>query len=112
MPARRGNDRRARAATRSREVAERQALAAAPDRVELAVELARADIQRARSLQDPRYLGRAQATLGRWWKLPEPPPDVLLLRATIEQSLHEFATARADLDRADRGAAPTMRRRT
>jgi hypothetical protein len=82
-----------------REVAERQALAAAPERVELAVELARADIQRARTLSDPRYLGRAQATLGRWWKLAEPPPDVLLLRATIEQSLHDFVAARADLDR-------------
>jgi tetratricopeptide (TPR) repeat protein len=82
-----------------REVAERQALAAAPERVELAVELARADIQRARSLSDPRYLGRAQATLGRWWKLAEPPPDVLLLRATIEQSLHDFVAARADLDK-------------
>ena len=81
-----------------REVAERAALAGSPDRVELAVELARADIQRARSLSDPRYLGRAQATLGRWWKLAEPPPDVLLLRATIEQSLHDFAAARADLD--------------
>ena len=80
------------------EVAERQALAAAPDRVELAVALARADIQRARSLSDPRYLGRAQATLGRWWKLPEPPADVLLLRATIEQSLHDFPAARIDLD--------------
>jgi Tfp pilus assembly protein PilF len=81
------------------EVAERQALAASPDRVELAVTLARADIQRARSLSDPRYLGRAQATLGRWWKLAEPPPDVLLLRATIEQSLHDFTSARTDLDR-------------
>ena len=82
-----------------REVAERQALAQAPDRVELAVALARADIGRARSLSDPRYLGRAQATLGRWWALPEPPPDVLLLRATIEQSLHDFRAARVDLDR-------------
>ncbi len=82
-----------------REVAERQELAAAPDRVELAVALARADIQRARSLSDPRYLGRAQATLGRWWKLAEPPPDVLLLRATIEQSLHDFKASRVDLDR-------------
>ena len=82
-----------------REVAERQALAASPDRVELAVALARAEIQRARSLSDPRYLGRAQATLGRWWKLPVPPPDVLLLRATIEQSLHDFHAARTDLDR-------------
>jgi predicted Zn-dependent protease len=80
------------------EVAERQALAQAPERVELAVALARAEIQRARALSDPRYLGRAQATLGRWWKLAEPPPDVLLLRATIEQSLHDFKSARVDLD--------------
>ncbi len=81
------------------EVAERTALAAAPDKVELAVALARADIERYRALSDPRYLGRAQATLGRWWKLAEPPPEVLLLRATIEQSIHEFPAARADLDR-------------
>jgi hypothetical protein len=81
------------------ELAERRALAAAPERVELAVELARADVARARSLQDPRYLGRAQATLARWWKLAAPPPDVLLVRATIEQSLHDFTSARADLDR-------------
>jgi tetratricopeptide (TPR) repeat protein len=81
------------------EVAARQALAAAPDRVELAVELARTDIERYRRLSDPRYLGRAQATLGRWWKLAEPPPDVLLLRATIEQAIHRFPEARADLDR-------------
>jgi len=83
----------------AREVAERQALAAAPDRIELAVEIARSEIERARRLSDPRYLGRAQATLARWWKLAEPPPDVLLLRATIEQSLHQFEATRADLDR-------------
>ncbi|HSD89388.1 MAG TPA: hypothetical protein VLB44_17785 [Kofleriaceae bacterium] len=82
----------------AREISEREALAAAPDRVELAVELARVEIQRARSLSDPRYLGRAQALLASWWKLPSPPPDVLLLRATIEQSLHQFDAARADLD--------------
>jgi tetratricopeptide (TPR) repeat protein len=81
------------------EISARAALAASPDRVDVAVRLARADIQRARSLSDPRYLGRAQATLSRWWKLPNPPPDVLLLRATIEQSLHDFTAARADLDR-------------
>jgi len=81
------------------EVRERHELAAAPDRVEIAVQLARADIQRARTLSDPRYLGHAQATLARWWSLASPPPDVLLLRATIEQSLHQFAAARTDLDR-------------
>ena len=80
------------------EIAERAALAQSPERVELAVEIARGEIARARALSDPRYLGRAQATLARWWKLAEPPDDVRLLRATIEQSLHDFAAARADLD--------------
>lgn len=81
------------------EVAARRALASAPDELELAVQLARADIQRARSSSDPRYLGRAQATLARWWSVIDAPPDVLLLRATILQSLHDFPAARADLDR-------------
>jgi hypothetical protein len=81
------------------ELSARRTLAAAPDRVELAVELARADIRRYRTLSDPRFLGRAQATLAPWWNLAEPPRDVLLLRATIRQSLHDFDGAKADLDR-------------
>lgn len=81
------------------EVVARQALAASPERVDLAVELARRDVQRYRRLSDPRFLGQAQATLARWWGLAEPPADVLLLRATIQQSVHRFAEARADLDR-------------
>lgn len=82
----------------ARETAERQALAASPDDVDLAVELARQELARARDLSDPRYLGRAQALLARWWHETVPPADVLLLRATIEQSLHQFVAARADLD--------------
>lgn len=82
------------------ELSARRTLAAAPDRIELAVELARADLRRYRKLSDPRFLGRAQATLAPWWGLAEPPHDVLLLRATIRQSLHDFAAAKADLDRA------------
>jgi len=81
------------------EVRARQALAAAPERLDLAVGLARDDLRRYRALSDPRYLGRAQASLARWWGLAAPPPDVLLLRATIEQSVHQFGDARADLDR-------------
>lgn len=81
------------------EAAARQALAASPANVELAVELAHADIARYRALSDPRYLGRAQATLARWWPIVDAPPAVLLLRATIRQSLHDFPAARADLDR-------------
>nr|HEX4318613.1 tetratricopeptide repeat protein [Kofleriaceae bacterium] len=82
----------------AREVATRSALLNNPERVDLAVTLARGDIQRSRALSDPRYLGRAQAELARWYDLPDPPPDVLLLRATIRQSLHDFIGSRADLD--------------
>jgi DNA-binding SARP family transcriptional activator len=81
------------------ELAARRALASAPDDVELAVRLAHAELGRARASSDPRYLGRAQALLAPWWQLEAPPPEVLLLRATILQSLHEFSSARADLDR-------------
>ena len=81
------------------ELAARRALATSPDALEIAVSVARAEIQRARSTSDPRYLGRAQATLAPWWNVTEAPADVLLLRATILQSLHDFPDARADLDR-------------
>lgn len=82
----------------SRELDERRALAAAPESVEVAVALAQTEISRARTESDPRYLGRAQALLARWWKDASPPAEVLFLRATIQQSLHQFAAARADLD--------------
>jgi tetratricopeptide (TPR) repeat protein len=80
------------------ELAMRRQLRATPDNDVLAAKIARIDVQRARSLSDPRYLGRAQATLSKWWALPSPPADVLLLRATIRQSLHDFISARADLE--------------
>lgn len=67
--------------------------------VEAAVALARLDIERSRQLGDSRYLGRARTLLGRWWSLPTPPAEVLLIRATVEQSLHNFGAARRDLDR-------------
>jgi hypothetical protein len=82
------------------ELSARRTLAAAPDRLELAVELARADLQRYRALSDPRFLGSAQAELAPWWGLAAPPHDALLLRAQIRQSLHDFEAAKADLDRA------------
>lgn len=74
------------------------------DDVELAVSQARELIRRARATGDPRFLGRAEARLSRWWREPEPPVDVLVLRATIRQSLHAFDEALADLDQAARRA--------
>jgi Tfp pilus assembly protein PilF len=86
---------------RAREVASlRRALAKEPASLPAAIRLARLDIQLARERSDPRYLGRAQAALAPWWGDPAAPVDVLVLRATIEQSLHDFEGALADLDRA------------
>ncbi|WP_417565252.1 hypothetical protein [Marinobacter sp.] len=61
-------------------------------------------ITQARTSGDPRYLGYAQSLIGQW-------PDnelterLLVLRATLRQSLHQFDAARADLGRVLSGAA-------
>lgn len=49
---------------------------------------------------DPRHLGYAQAALRAWWGEAEAPAPVLVLRATILQSRHDFSAALVDLDRA------------
>jgi predicted Zn-dependent protease len=75
------------------------ALARSPGDLGTAVALARLDIEASRRRADPRYLGYAQASLAPWWDAPAPPLSVLVLRATIRQSLHDFDGALADLDR-------------
>jgi tetratricopeptide (TPR) repeat protein len=82
----------------------RAGLSAEPDNFVLAAQLARRCIERSRVEGDPRYLGHAQAALARWWNLEPPPPEALVLRATIEQSQHQFTNALADLDCAVRVA--------
>jgi predicted Zn-dependent protease len=54
-------------------------------------------VEEARAQGDPRYLGYAQGALAPWWSLPKPPNGVLLLRATIRQSNHDFDSALSDL---------------
>lgn len=51
-----------------------------------------------RSGEDPRLLGRAQATLAPWWNEAAPPPRIRFLRATLKQRLHDFEGALADLE--------------
>jgi hypothetical protein len=46
---------------------------------------------------DPRYMGWIQATLRPWWSLPDPPPEVRVLRAVVRQFDHRFEPALADL---------------
>jgi predicted Zn-dependent protease len=74
----------------------RRELAREPQNVELATRVARRYIEKARAEADPRYLGYAQAALAPWWTQAGP-ASVLVLRATIRQSLHDFSDALADL---------------
>jgi tetratricopeptide (TPR) repeat protein len=69
-------------------------------RIDVAVPLARLQIERARATADLRYLGYAEATLSAWLRLPQAPTDVLVLQATILQSRHQFDAALQQLDRA------------
>ena len=66
-------------------------------------------LEQARRDGDPRFLGYAQKRLANW------PADrmtdrLLVLRATLRQSLHQFDQARADLDRVLAGDASRANR--
>lgn len=73
-------------------------LASDPNNVELAVKLTKLYIEQSREEGDPRYLGYAEAALAPWWKLVQPPVDILVLRATLLQSTHQFKKSLVDLD--------------
>ena len=75
------------------------AAAQAPTDPAIATALATAHVRASRVEGDPRFLGYAQAALAGWWKDPAAPTPMLMLRATILQSRHEFDAAGADLDR-------------
>ncbi len=84
-----------------REIKElRGALARDPQNLERAIRLARRYFEQALAQGDPRYVGYAQAALKPWWDLPDPPTQVLVMRATLVQYRHDFSSALADLARA------------
>lgn len=75
----------------------REELARQPQRIDLAVEMARRYTELGRVRGDPRFAGYAQAALANWWEQSEPPSEVLLLRATLRQRNHDFDAALLDL---------------
>ncbi len=77
--------------------ASRRALAADPRNLGLAVQVARQEVDLARAQGDPRWLGRAEAALAPWPADAGAPAEVLLLRAVILQSNHDFAASVAAL---------------
>lgn len=92
-----GEPNRAGAADRSSR-AMRNALKLDPKNADLAARIALVYVSRARTESDPRYFGQAQSALAAWWTQDAPPIPILLLRATIRQSTHDFRNARRDLD--------------
>lgn len=77
----------------------RTTLNANPNDIKVATKLAKLYVERSRVEGDPRYLGYAQAALAPWWKLNEPPVEVLILRATLLQSTHHFDQSLIDLEK-------------
>jgi Tfp pilus assembly protein PilF len=80
----------------------RQALSVDPADVRAADALARAYVDFGRKVGDAHYAGYAEAVLAPWMAKASPAPAVLVTQATILQYRHEFAAARALLDRATR----------
>jgi predicted Zn-dependent protease len=82
-----------------------QVLETLPERIkaattpQAAAQAAQLWIELARRNADPRYLGRAQAVLARWWDQGDAPPALAVLQATVQQSRHEFDAARRTLTR-------------
>ncbi|MEP7207983.1 MAG: hypothetical protein ABI920_13675 [Casimicrobiaceae bacterium] len=75
----------------------RRALAQRPNDTTIAMRVALRSIEAARESGDPRRLGQAQAALAPWWHAADAPIPIVVLRATIKQSLHDFDAALADL---------------
>ncbi len=75
----------------------RKELAARPDDAALAVRVARRYLDRARDGGDPRFAGLALAALRPWPDGATAPGEVLLMRATLQQYLHEFDASVASL---------------
>ena len=78
----------------------RRQLAERPDDLELALQVARRNLEIGRAEADPRHYGYVQAALAPWWNQSSPPPEVLVLRAVLRQNRHDFDGALADLRRA------------
>jgi Tfp pilus assembly protein PilF len=75
----------------------RTALDQDPHDVTRAVKLSEAYLDYGRDTGDARYLGRAEAVIAPWLGRPSAPIAALLVHATILQSRHYFAEARAQL---------------
>jgi len=75
----------------------RQRLAQAPRDPALALAVARRNLDQAHALGDPRFAGIALAALAPWTDEAAMPDELLLMRATLQQYLHQFDAAAQSL---------------
>ena len=75
-------------------------LALSPQNLPLALRVARRDVAVARGEGDPRFNGYAEAALAPWLNGPDPPTEIVVLRATLRQARHDFPAALDDLSHA------------
>ncbi len=68
----------------------RQQLAQQPQNTALALTAARRYLDQAHELGDPRFAGMAMSAIAAWPDAATAPDDVLMMRATLQQYLHEF----------------------
>ena len=68
-----------------------------PDNLVLATRVAQGYLELGRVTGDPRYAGYSEAALTPWWRLDNPPSEVLVLRAVLRQRMHQFDAALTDL---------------
>ncbi len=82
---------------RNEERQARKLLAAQPGNPVLALAVARRYLDQAHQSGDPRYAGLAMAALRAWPEAGTSPAEILLMRATLQQYLHEFDASVASL---------------
>lgn len=85
-------------ASRLEERRARRALAQRPGDAALAVAIARRNLAQAHEQGDPRFAGQALAAIA-GWSDAQASDDVLLLRADLQQYLHQFDASVATLQR-------------
>ncbi len=76
-----------------------EALKRDPENIAMAIQLSKSYLQTSRITGDPRYASYAEATLGPWFKLDNPPEQALVIRATLKQFRHDFKGALTDLNK-------------
>lgn len=78
------------AGSRAEQRRQRKLLASQPRDPVLALGIAKRYLDQAHELGDPRFAGMAMSAIGGWQDEATMPDGVLMMRATVQQYLHEF----------------------